>query len=130
MASLTRFGRYRNTFATILVLGSILQKLSGDDLNRFERWRGHTPVPGSPQDEREDPGERERDLGNEAAEDTRQANKEIDDIADEHFTGITGLMFRQHTRKLRQGSMELLDDKKDKKGKGMKRFKTMGSILD
>jgi hypothetical protein len=36
---LGRVRRYRNTFAEILVLGSILQKLEGEELNRFERWR-------------------------------------------------------------------------------------------
>ncbi|KAL7423995.1 Potassium channel [Cryptotrichosporon argae] len=36
---LARVRRYRNTFAEILVLSSILQKLEGDDLNQFERWR-------------------------------------------------------------------------------------------
>ncbi|GFZ44870.1 hypothetical protein JCM24511_02596 [Saitozyma sp. JCM 24511] len=32
--------RYRNTFAEILVLGAIIQKLEGEELIRFERWRG------------------------------------------------------------------------------------------
>ncbi|EIW70019.1 hypothetical protein TREMEDRAFT_30177 [Tremella mesenterica DSM 1558] len=36
---LLRVRRYRDTFAEVLVLGSILQKLEGDDLNQFERWR-------------------------------------------------------------------------------------------
>ncbi|RXK36226.1 hypothetical protein M231_06496 [Tremella mesenterica] len=36
---LHRVRRYRDTFAEVLVLGSILQKLEGDDLNQFERWR-------------------------------------------------------------------------------------------
>lgn len=38
---LSRVRRYRSTFAEVLVLGSTLLKLEGDDLKRFERWRIH-----------------------------------------------------------------------------------------
>jgi cell division protein FtsW (lipid II flippase) len=36
---LSKIRRYRNTVAEILVLGSILKKLEGEELNRLERWR-------------------------------------------------------------------------------------------
>lgn len=35
---LSRVRRYRNTFAEVLVISSMLLKLEGDDLKRFERW--------------------------------------------------------------------------------------------
>ncbi|RSH94166.1 hypothetical protein EHS25_003969 [Saitozyma podzolica] len=36
---LSKVWSYRNTFAEILMVGSILQTLEGAELNRFERWR-------------------------------------------------------------------------------------------
>ena len=39
MDMLSRVRRYRETFAEVLVLGSILRKLEGEEQNRFERWR-------------------------------------------------------------------------------------------
>jgi potassium channel subfamily K len=75
---LSRVRRYRNTFAEILVVGSILQKLEGEELNRFERWRMV--------DEAELNAERK-----EEAEDIKA-------VAEERYDGITGMVFRRHAR--------------------------------
>lgn len=73
--------RYRNTFAEILVLGSILQKLDGEDLNQFERRRDN---------EQED----------EHAEDAGiTPDDDLEEVADKRFAGMTGKMLMRQVRK-------------------------------
>ncbi|CAD6573140.1 MAG: hypothetical protein TREMPRED_000733 [Tremellales sp. Tagirdzhanova-0007] len=82
---LSRVKRYRNTFAEILVMGSILQNLQGDELHRFERLRGEEKE----QSQAQDPG---------GSEDMDQAR--------EKFNGVSGRVFRHHAKKLRQEARE------------------------
>ena len=116
--------RYRNTFASILVLGSILQKLAGDDVNQFERWRVRTPMSSSPtrmsHDLPPDPEgpqgaqmERNRDQTQDSRRSTgrhdsaaREMGRDIEHLAEDNFSGLTRLMFRQHTRQLRKSSQD------------------------
>jgi potassium channel subfamily K len=112
---LSRVRRYRNTFAEILVIGSILQELEGNELNRFERWR------------RVDEAEME--------EEGREENEDLEDVADERYDGITGMIFKRHARKLREKDMGRImsqveraegraEGKDDARSKGWKRFNT------
>ena len=80
-------GRYRDTFAEVLVVGSILRKLEGDDKNQFERWRG---------------GDQDQtlEIGKSARTDAT-AVEDLNQVADEQFKGITGLLFKRHTKQLR-----------------------------
>ena len=99
---------YRNTFASILVLGSILQELSGEDVNKFERWRGKQQMTDSPQNE-------------------SLMHTDIERVASEQFPGLTGMMFRRHRDELRKSSMvESVKGKRDRmEGHLGKRSKTM-----
>ncbi|WWC89755.1 uncharacterized protein L201_004681 [Kwoniella dendrophila CBS 6074] len=63
---LSRVRRYRNTFAEILVVGSILQKLEGEEKERFERWR---------EDENEENADEPDDDDDDIGVDGQQAHK-------------------------------------------------------
>ncbi|KAK4687044.1 hypothetical protein P7C73_g3079, partial [Tremellales sp. Uapishka_1] len=80
---LSRVKRYRNTFAEILVLGSILQRLKGEDLKMFERWRDPKEIEGG-RAENSRPGE----------------TADLDEVADDEFDGITGKLFRLQARRM------------------------------
>jgi hypothetical protein len=74
--------KYRSLFAEILVLGSAIQDLEGDERARFER-RPLPPV-----------GGRSKEL------ETREI---VGDPPSEGvLTGLTGMLYRQHARKLRK----------------------------
>jgi hypothetical protein len=74
--------KYRSLFAEILVLGSAIQDLEGDERARFER-RALPPV-----------GGRSKEL------ETREI---VGDPPSERvLTGLTGMLYRQHARKLRK----------------------------
>jgi hypothetical protein len=74
--------KYRSLFAEILVLGSAIQDLEGDERARFER-RPLPPVGG---------GTKELET------------REIvgDPPSEGVLTGLTGMLYRQHARKLRK----------------------------
>ncbi|KAK8869612.1 hypothetical protein IAR55_000179 [Kwoniella newhampshirensis] len=86
---LTRVRRYRNTFAEILVIGSILQKLEGEDLNKFERWR---------EEEETELGERDIRVGQDGK--PQGEGEDIDRVAEEKWGGLTGRMFQRHKKKI------------------------------
>ncbi|ORY28329.1 hypothetical protein BCR39DRAFT_535524 [Naematelia encephala] len=88
---LNRVRRYRNTFAEILVIGSILQKLEGEELNRFERWRDEGQT--------REAEERQGDGDGEA----------LEDVAQETWEGITGRMFRHHAKRIRKTELSSLE---------------------
>jgi hypothetical protein len=74
--------KYRSLFAEILVLGSAIQDLEGDERARFER-RPLPPISG-----------RSKEL------ETREV---VGDPPSEGvLTGLTGMLYRQHARKLRK----------------------------
>ena len=73
---------YRSLFAEILVLGSAIQDLDGDERARFERRP--LPLVGVPSKELE------------MRENVRDPN------AEGLLTGLTGMLYRQHARKLRK----------------------------
>ena len=73
---------YRSLFAEILVLGSAIQDLDGDERARFER-RALPPV-----------GGRSKEL------ETREIVR--DPPSEGALTGLTGMLYRQHARKLRK----------------------------
>lgn len=91
--TLERVRRYRNTFAEVLVLGSILQKLEGEEAARFERWREDSHV-----DDRQTREEAHEDLGQ---------------LADSTFGGLTGRVFKIHAKKLRSMDWEKMVAKWD-----------------
>jgi hypothetical protein len=74
--------KYRSLFAEILVLGSAIQDLDGDERARFER----RPLPMI--------GERSKEL------DMREIVG--DPPAEGVLRGLTGMLYRQHARKLRK----------------------------
>jgi hypothetical protein len=74
--------KYRSLFAEILVLGSAIQDLDGDERARFER----RPLPMV--------GERAKEL------DMREIVG--DPPAEGVLRGLTGMLYRQHARKLRK----------------------------
>ncbi|ORX33742.1 hypothetical protein BD324DRAFT_653796 [Kockovaella imperatae] len=113
MDLLSKVSRYRNTFATILVLGSILQRLSGDDLKRFERWQEHQvgEAPVSPTDRsRSSPrSPRYGPLGSLTDEPVRGSSEDDEGIRGRQrssFSGLTKLIFDQHSKQLRKASTE------------------------
>lgn len=71
---------YRSLFAEILVLGSAIQDLEGDERARFER-RALPPVRAKELETREIVG---------------------DPPSEGVLTGLTGMLYRQHARKLRK----------------------------
>ena len=73
---------YRSLFAEILVLGSAIQDLEGDERARFER----RPLP--PVDGRSKELERREIV--------------VDPPSEGVLTGLTGMLYRQHARKLRK----------------------------
>lgn len=73
--------RYRNTFAEILVIGSILQKLEGEELDRFQRTRTET---------------KEQKTTAKIKE-----YQDLDTIADETYDGITGRLFQRQKKRFR-----------------------------
>ena len=80
-SSADKAGRYRNTFAEILVIGSILQKFEGEDLNRFERWRKYEVE--------------------EAGEERRRAQSDLDKVADRQFHGLSKRILGRKTKLFR-----------------------------
>ncbi len=77
------------------MIGSILQKLEGDELNRFERLRNV------------DKEEQEEEMHN--------PMEDLERVADEKYDGITGKMFKHHAKRLRAMSVK----ENEKKGEGM-----------
>lgn len=75
--------KYRSLFAEILVLGSAIQDLEGDERARFER-RPLPPVGG---------GTKELETGEIVGNQPAQEGV---------LTGLTGMLYRQHARKLRK----------------------------
>ncbi|OCF71649.1 hypothetical protein I204_07709 [Kwoniella mangroviensis CBS 8886] len=86
---LSRVRRYRNTFAEILVVGSILQRLEGQEKERFERWRAQD------EDSLPDEGQEEADGDGEGAAD-------IDKLADHKWDGLTFRIYKRWARKVRE----------------------------
>ncbi|WWD16124.1 hypothetical protein CI109_100549 [Kwoniella shandongensis] len=86
---LGRVRRYRNTFAEILVIGSILQKLEGEELNEFERWR---------EEEDTELGERDIRVGQDGR--PQGEGEDLDKLAEEKWGGLTGRIFQRHKRKI------------------------------
>jgi potassium channel subfamily K len=79
-ALISRVQRYRNTFAEILVIGSILQKLEGSNQKEFERWRGEAEI-------------------------AKQLIEEPDQIVHEEYRGLGMRMVKHHLTKVcRSGS--------------------------
>ncbi|WWD01178.1 hypothetical protein V866_008118 [Kwoniella sp. B9012] len=89
---LSRVRRYRNTFAEILVVGSILQKLEGQEKERFERWRA--------QDEVSLPDERQ-----EEADGDGEGATDIDKLADHKWDGLTFRIYKRWARKVRENDI-------------------------
>lgn len=148
---LDRVKAYRNTFAEILVIGSILQKLEGDELRAFERFRLEeaqrdlrrqgggggggrsggmpnrretmTAPPGSSSAEAGMAEQGQAPGGAGTGEDDVVA---LEEVADERWDGITGRVLRKEGKRLKN----LLSggsggggkgDKGDRDGKSMKR---------
>jgi potassium channel subfamily K len=82
LGKLAKVREYRNTFAEILVIGAILQRLEGEEKNKFERWRTRD------EDEEE---ETEQDQA-----------KDLEKVADEQFDGMTKKIMRYHAQKMRR----------------------------
>lgn len=98
---LSRVRRYRNTFAEILVVGSILQKLEGEELNRFERWRTIDEA--------------------EKREASKEGMEDLKDVAEERYDGITGMIFKRKAKRREKdfaGLMAIAEKGKDLVGKG------------
>ncbi|WVQ71866.1 hypothetical protein IAR50_001408 [Cryptococcus sp. DSM 104548] len=88
---LTRVSDYRSTFAEILVLGGILQKLEGGEMKKFERWRGEGSEDGDeeiPEEIREGPDGR---VDGEA--------EDMDEVAEKQWGGLTGEALRGRMKK-------------------------------
>jgi hypothetical protein len=75
--------KYRSLFAEILVLGSAIQDLEGDERARFER-RALPPM-----------GGRSKELETREIVGDPPAQEGV-------LTGLTGMLYRQHARKLRK----------------------------
>ncbi|ODN83387.1 hypothetical protein L202_01531 [Cryptococcus amylolentus CBS 6039] len=87
---LARVSDYRSTFAEILVLGGILQKLEGGEMKKFERWRG-----GGSEDEDEEISEEIRE-GSDGRIDGEA--EDMDKVAEKQWGGLTGGALRRHMK--------------------------------
>ena len=72
--------RYRRTFAEILVLGSIIQKLEGSEQKAFERW------------------EKRSDIS--AVEQMKECRETLDKISNTDLHNFTGEFIRQRARRV------------------------------
>lgn len=85
---------YRSLFAEILVLGSTLQHLDGQERATFER-RSHT-------------GERQGDVIAAVVKEERNQIRDIEEqrtatmVGPDGLTGLTRMLYRQHAKKLRR----------------------------
>ncbi|WWC60913.1 uncharacterized protein I303_103489 [Kwoniella dejecticola CBS 10117] len=117
---LSRVRRYRNTFAEILVVGSILQKLEGEEKERFERFRGD-------HNERIDFGDGAQDTADEQENESsdngakglrkyktkteptkRKSNEvqDIDQVAENKWDGLTSRIYKRWARKVREKDLK------------------------
>lgn len=101
ISKLAKVREYRNTFAEILVIGAILQRLEGEERDQFERTQTR---------DREVMLERQKVELRESAED-------LEDVAEQQFDGLTSKILRYHAKKMRKGIArrdEALDKEKEK----------------
>ena len=91
LGKLAKVRQYRNTFAEILVIGSILQRLEGDELNQFERWKARE----------------EKQIEQEKQLQQALGQEDLERIADEQFDGITSRAVRQHMRRVKESKGKL-----------------------
>nr|XP_019042442.1 hypothetical protein I302_09048 [Kwoniella bestiolae CBS 10118]OCF21372.1 hypothetical protein I302_09048 [Kwoniella bestiolae CBS 10118] len=89
---LSRVRRYRDTFAEILVVGSILQRLEGEEKEKFERWRA---------EEEEERRSLERERQNEPHKEEDGA-EDIDKLAEHRWDGLTFRIYKRWARKVRE----------------------------
>ncbi|OCF45376.1 hypothetical protein I317_00621 [Kwoniella heveanensis CBS 569] len=115
--------RYRNTFAEILVVGSLLQKLDGEEKESFERLREEARVEEMKQGERTRGDKEGRELESKSRhqsqertqkrdtrnETTRHLSDEengevqdIDKVADERWNGLTGRVWKRYVLRVRE----------------------------
>ncbi|WVF71970.1 hypothetical protein IAT40_006780 [Kwoniella sp. CBS 6097] len=117
---LGRVRRYRNTFAEILVVGSLLQKLDGEEKESFERLREEARIEELQQKtgsgDQPDKNNSSRGTGRETNQrndrnregNDRQtsaeagAGEDIDKVADERWSGLTGRVWRRYVMKVRE----------------------------
>ncbi|WRT67322.1 uncharacterized protein IL334_004292 [Kwoniella shivajii] len=94
----TRVNRYRNTFAEVLVIGSVLQHLEGEEKERFERWREFRV-------EQAEDREQDRTKGKERVNQENEADleaKDINDVADKKWDGLSSRLAKRWVRKVRK----------------------------
>jgi potassium channel subfamily K len=105
---LTRVKRYRNTFAEILVLGSILQRLDGAQLEEFERFRGKDldgdgvpdlEVRDADGEEGEEEAKKVKERYKQGRGPERHEGKGLDDL-EANYKGVTGRVFKRQAKKL------------------------------
>jgi len=92
IGKLEKVRRYRNTFAEILVVGSILQRLEGDEVNRFERWKARE----------------KQEIEKEKRLEQALRQEDLERIADEQFDGITWKVLRRHVRRVKQSGLSCI----------------------
>jgi potassium channel subfamily K, other eukaryote len=94
IGKLAKVRQYRNTFAEILVIGSILQRLEGEELNLFERWKER---------------EAQQILQEKELQETMKG-EDLERIADAQFDGITSKVFRQNLRRIKQSKLSCISN--------------------
>lgn len=132
---LSRVRAYRNVFAEILVVGSILQKLEGEELRAFERFR----LEEAQRDLRKEQRGSDREKGKLSLPSRRATSTEplpnepssdeaglppegvaLEDIADARWDGITSRIVKKEGRRLKR---LFIDNGGD--SKAMRKAKTM-----
>lgn len=82
VSQLAKVREYRNTFAEILVVGAILQRLEGDERQQFERFKT-----------------RDREaMEREQQSQQREAVEDLEDVAEQQFDGLTSKVLRRGKR--------------------------------
>ncbi|WVQ98939.1 hypothetical protein IAU59_006071 [Kwoniella sp. CBS 9459] len=110
---LGRVRRYRNTFAEILVVGSLLQKLDGEEKETFERLKEEARVEEQSDDQCQaasrDQAQEQEGARNTKNETTRSSSQDdtgeegdIHAVAEKRWNGLTGRVWRRYVMKVRE----------------------------
>ncbi|WWC69262.1 uncharacterized protein I206_103200 [Kwoniella pini CBS 10737] len=108
---LSRVRRYRNTFAEILVVGSILQKLEGEEKEKFERFRGDTLEEATDEDENNNNNnnkgfKRYKTEPTKPKSESPEEVEDIDKIAENKWDGLSSRIYKRWARKVREKDLK------------------------